>query len=97
MTRSTDITSFTDLRKNLRQRLDGVRASDRPLFVTTNGQTEAVVLSPHAYDELADRADLPAIVDMIRRSERDIAEGRVVDAHEGLTGLAAKHDLDLGR
>ncbi len=37
MARSTDITSFTDLRKNLRQRLDGVRESGRPLFVTTNG------------------------------------------------------------
>lgn len=97
MTRTTDITSFTDLRKNLRGKLDGVKESGRPLFVTTNGQAEAVVLSPQAYDELADRADLPEILAMIERSERDIKAGRVIDAEDAFARISAKHGLKSDR
>jgi prevent-host-death family protein len=58
MIRTTDITSFTDFRSRLRDHLDQRKATGRPLFVTTNGETEAVVLSPSAFDELMDQADL---------------------------------------
>ena len=54
MARSTDITSLTEHRKNLRDHFRQVRETGRPLFITTNGETNAVVLSPEAYDALAD-------------------------------------------
>lgn len=97
MTRTTDITSFSDLRKNLRRKLDGVKESGRPLFITTNGQAEAVVLSPRAYDELADRADLPEIIAMIERCERDSVAGRVIEAEDALARIGAKYGVGHGR
>ncbi|MEX2219356.1 MAG: type II toxin-antitoxin system Phd/YefM family antitoxin [Phycisphaerales bacterium] len=97
MTRSTDITSFTDHRQNLREHLNRVKKTGRPLYVTTNGETEAVVLSAKAYDELADRADLAETLAMIQRSEADIKAGRARDAREALRGIARKRGLPLER
>ena len=91
MTRTTDITSFSDHRKNLRSNLNRLKKTGRPLYITTDGTPEAVVLSAKAYDELADRADLAETLAMINRSEADIESGRVVDANTGLRALAKKH------
>lgn len=89
-TRSTDITSFTDVRRNLRQHLDRVTKTGRPLYITTSGQPEAVVLSADAYDDLLDRADLAQTAAMARASERDFSEGRFQEAGPALRALAKK-------
>jgi prevent-host-death family protein len=91
MTRTTDITTFSDLRQNLREQLDRLKETGRPLFVTSNGQPDAVVLSAQAYDELADRADLADTLAMINRSEADLKAGRVVDAGDAVRLLTKKH------
>lgn len=97
MTRTTDITSFTDHRNNLRQHLNRLKKTGRPLYITTNGETEAVVLSAKAYDELADRADLAETLAMIDRSEADIKAGRVKEARVGLSAIAKKRGIKLDR
>lgn len=97
MIRSTDITSFTDHRQNLREHLNRVKKTGRPLYVTTNGETEAVVLSAQAYDELAERADLAETLAMIRRSEADVAAGRVKPFREAVLEIAKKHGIRLDR
>ena len=76
MTRSTDITSFSDFRAHLRDHLDQRKATGRPLFVTTNGETEAVVLSPAAFDELTDQAELARSLGVLDKSMEDIKAGR---------------------
>ncbi len=97
MTRTTDITSFTEHRQNLREHLNRIKETGRPLYVTTNGETEAVVLSAKAYDELADRADLAETLAMIQLSEADIKNGRVRDVRDALHDIAAKHGLSIQR
>lgn len=97
MTRTTDITSFTEHRRNLRAHLNRIKRTGRPLYVTTNGETEAVVLSAKAYDELADRADMSGTIAMIRRSEADIRTGRVRSGPEVLRGIAKKHGILIAR
>lgn len=76
MTRSTDITSFSDFRARLRDHLNERKATGRPLFVTTNGETEAVVLSPAAFDELMDQAELARSLALLDRGMEDIQSGR---------------------
>lgn len=94
MVRTTDIVSLTDYRQRLREHHDRLKATGRPLYITTNGEADAVVLSPEMYDELADRAELPEILAMIARSEADIREGRVTDAAKGLGEIAKRHGLN---
>jgi len=97
MARSTDITSFTEHRKHLREHFEQVRETGRPLYVTTNGATDAVVLSPGTYDELAEKAELLDSLAMIDRSIQDIGAGRTHPARDALQKLAAKHGLQLPR
>ncbi|HEY8751800.1 MAG TPA: type II toxin-antitoxin system Phd/YefM family antitoxin [Tepidisphaeraceae bacterium] len=97
MTRSSDITSFTDFRARLRAHLDARKTTGRPLFVTTNGETEAVVLSPEAFDALMDQAELNESLSLLDRSEEDLEAGRVMSAKAGLRKIAAELNLKLDR
>ena len=97
MTRSSDITSFTEHRRHLRDHLRQIRETGRPLYVTTNGETDAVVLSPEAYDKLADKAELAESLAMIDRSTDDIREGRAQPAKPALKNIADELGLKLDR
>ena len=97
MTRTTDITSFTEHRRHLREHFEQLRETGRPLYVTTNGETAAVVMSPEAYDALADRAELANSLAQLDRSDGDIAEGRTTPAKAALRKLAIELGLKLNR
>jgi len=97
MTRTTDITSFTDFRARLRDHLDQTKATSRPLFVTTNGEIEAVVLSPAAFDELTDQAELAKSLAVLDRSVEDIKAGRTRPAKSALRQIAKELNLKLDR
>ncbi len=97
MTRSNDITSFTEHRQHLRDHFRQVQETGRALFVTTNGRTDAVVLSPAAYDALVDRAELANSLAMLEGSLEDIREGRVRAAQPALRKLAEDLGLKLDR
>ena len=95
MNRSTDVTSFTEHRARLREHFERVRETGRPLFVTTNGRTDAVVLSPATYDALVEEAELLRSVKAIRESERDIAAGRTMPAREAVERIARELGVTL--
>ena len=97
MTRSDDITSLSDFRAHLRDHLDHRKETGRPLFVTANGETEAVVLSPAAFDELMDQAELAKSLALIDRSMEDIKAGRTQPAKTALRQIARKLGLKLNR
>jgi PHD/YefM family antitoxin component YafN of YafNO toxin-antitoxin module len=97
MTRSTDITSFTNFRSHLREHLDERKASSRPLFITRNGETEAVVLSPAAFDELMDQAELAKSLALLDRSAEDIKAGRTQPFKEAMQEIADALGLKLKR
>ncbi len=97
MTRSSDITSFTDFRAHLRDHLNERKATSRPLFVTTNGETEAVVLSPTAFDELMDQAELAKSLAMLDRSMEDVEAGRGQPLKQAVRDICAELGLKLAR
>ena len=97
MARSTDITSFTEYRNHLRDHLKRVKETGRPLFVTTNGETDAVVLSPEAYDALAEKAELAESLALIDRGMEDVAEARTQAAKPALKKIADELGLTLDR
>jgi prevent-host-death family protein len=97
VTRSSDITSFTDFRARLRNHLNRQKETGRPLFVTSNGETEAVVLSPSAYDELVSQGELVRSLELLDQSEKDIKEGRTETAKDAIRRIAKSLDLELNR
>jgi prevent-host-death family protein len=97
MTRTTDITTFSDLRQNLRERLDRLKETGRPLYVTSNGEPDAVVLSPRAFDALMEKAELAEHLAAIDRGAADAKAGRVRGFREGVRAIAEKRGLKLDR
>jgi prevent-host-death family protein len=95
MIRSTDITSTSELRQNLREHLDRLKASGRPLYVTTNGETDAVVLSPSAFDDLVEKAELIDSLKSIDQSMEDYKAGRVRPFREAMQSIAREIGLKL--
>lgn len=97
MARSNDITGFSEHRRHLRAHLLQVRETGRPMYITTNGKTDAVVLSPDAYDALFDKAELADSLAMIERSVDDIEAGRTRPAKTALRQVAKELGLNLDR
>jgi prevent-host-death family protein len=97
MLRTKDITSFTEHRAHLKDHLRQVNATGRPMFITNNGATEAVVLSPAAYDKLADDAEMARSLMMLDQSMEDIKAGRTQPAKQAVDEIAAEFGLTLER
>lgn len=95
MIRSSDITSLSEYRKHLREHHDRIRKSKRPLYVTSNGATDAVVLSPEAFDEMVERVEIAESLTLIDRSMEDIEAGRVRPMREAIRDIADELGLKL--
>lgn len=95
--RSDDIQPLSEHRANLSAHFQRVQETGRPLFVTSNGRTAAVVLSPDAYDRLAEKAELVDDLALIDRGVQDVRSDRVRDARPGVEALARKYGLPLPR
>ena len=77
-----------------------IRETGRPLFVTSNGRTAAVVLSPEAYDALralADKGELAENLALIRQGREDFQAGRVHAAQQDIHQIAQVRGIDLSR
>lgn len=95
-----DILPLTEHRANLTENFQRIRETGRPLFVTSNGRTAAVVLSPEAYDALralADKGELAENLALIRQGRDDFKAGRMHDARQNIREVANERGIDLSR
>lgn len=90
-----DIQPFSEYRAHLAEHHRRIQETGRPLFVTKNGRTSAVILSPAAFDELTERAQHAFDLEAIRRSLVDIQAGRSRPAAVALRDIAAKLRVNL--
>ena len=97
MTHAGDSTNISDFQARLREHLDQSKTTGRPLFATSNGQTEAVVLSPAVFDELTSQAELTKSLAVLDRSEQDIKAGRTRPARAGIRQIADELNIQLDR
>ena len=92
-----DTASFTDFSTHLRDHLDERKSTHRPLFITNDGETEAVVLSASAFDELIDQAEMGRSLSMLDRSVAEIKAGRTRPGKAAIGEIADELKLKLER
>ncbi len=97
MIRTDNIRSLTDFRQNAKDHLDRLAESGGVEVLTVNGEAKGVVMSPQAFDELAEKAHQAEITDKIRRGMAEIEAGQGVDARQAMHDLADKHGLKIDR
>ena len=66
------------------------RRSNEPVFITKNGYGDMVIMSMETYERTLFLND---VYRKLEEGERDIAEGRTVDAWESIRALRQKYGL----
>ena len=77
-----DIQPLTTFRNNSVRMMAQLKKTGRPIVLTVNGKSEAVVQSAEAYQRLLDIAALADVREAIRQGDEDFAAGRTRPARE---------------
>jgi len=70
--------SLTDFRQNATETLERIGRTGEAELITVNGEAKAVLLSPAAYDAMARELEHARDVEAIRRSIKELDEGKFV-------------------
>ncbi len=85
MVMSDVVLPLAEIKKRLSEIIDGVEGRQDRVVLTRHGRPAAVIISPDELESLEETLDLlsnPKAMRDIRRSEGDIAAGRVVSGDE---------------
>lgn len=77
-----DIISLSDFRKKSAGYIQEIRSRGRPLVLTQNGHSAAILMSPEAFERFQYERDLFAAV---ARGEKELAQGEGIP-HEQVFG-----------
>jgi len=88
-----DIQPLTTFRNNSVKMMKQLRKTGRPIILTVNGKSEAVVQSAEAYQRLLDIAALTDEREGVRQGDEHIASGRTRPARQVLSQIRKKHGL----
>lgn len=64
--------------------------TDEPVFITKNGYGDMVIMSIETYEQRMNREKMYRELEI---SERQISEGKVMDAQESIARLKAKYGI----
>ena len=88
-----DIQPLTTFRNNSVKMMKQLHKTGRPIILTVNGKSEAVVQSAEAYQRPLDIAALADEREGVRQGDDDIAANRTRPAREVFSNLRKKHGL----
>jgi len=88
-----DIQPLTTFRNNSVEMMKQLKRTGRPIVLTVNGKTEAVVQDAASYQRLLDIAAAADVNEAIRQGRADVAAGRTVPVEEGFAKFRKKHGL----
>jgi antitoxin YefM len=84
---STDVLPVTEFRAKTSQLLAKLRSDRRPMVLTQNGRSAAIVMDITAYEEMLDQIEL---LRDIRVAEEQIARGEAIPHDEAIAALRAR-------
>ena len=85
-----DIVPFSEYRNNLAAYFAHVNETHRPLIVTRKGRADAVLVSAADFDPLM---DVFLLADTVRKSRKEIAEGRGIDHKTAMRQFRERHGI----
>jgi prevent-host-death family protein len=83
---ATDIIPVSEFRRNTAAIMKRLKTEKRPIILTQNGKSAAVLVDAADYEEVA--FDDSVLLEGIHRGEADIRAGRVLSDEEAMSRLA---------
>ena len=88
-----DIQPLTTFRNNSVKMIRQLKKTGRPIVLTVNGKTEAIVQSAEAYQRLLDIAAEGSVQEAIRQGREDVVAGRTYPAEEVFNEMRKKYGI----
>ena len=88
-----DIQPLTTFRNNSVKMMKQLKKTGRPIVLTVNGKSEAIVQSAEAYQRLLDIAAEGSVEEAIRQGREDVVAGRTYPANEVFAEMRKKHGI----
>ena len=88
-----DIQPLTTFRNNSVKMMNQLKKTGRPVILTINGKSEAVIQSAEAYQRLLDIAAQADVREAIRQGDEDFAAGRTRPAREVFDEMRNKYGI----
>lgn len=84
--------SLSDFRQKAAETLDRLNKTGQAEILTVNGEARAVLIAPAVYDELARarKAEIEHDITAIRRSRKQIADGKVHNLETAFADIRAE-------
>ena len=95
ITREPTTRELSEFSQNAPAHLAELAESGRVQILTVNGEAKGVVMSPAAYDRMAEQVERAEITAALRRGFADIDAGRVKPAEQAIRDIALKLGLDM--
>jgi prevent-host-death family protein len=88
-----DIQPLTTFRNNSVKMMKQLKKTGRPIVLTVNGKSEAIVQSAAAYQRLLDIAAEADEHEGVRQGDEDVAAGRTRDAKDVFNEIRKQYGL----
>ncbi|OLP20345.1 prevent-host-death protein [Leptolyngbya sp. 'hensonii'] len=88
-----NIYPLSDFQRNAKEFIAHLQESHKPIILTVNGKAAVVIQDAASYQALLDALEMEQSAAAIQLSIKEAAEGKDVDAKEGLQALRAKHGI----
>ena len=97
MINTGNIRSLTDFRKNAKEHLARLAATDEPEVLTVNGEAKGVVLSPASYDRLVADAEYARNLKAVRQGLEAVKNGETIPAEDVSAYVRSDLNSDTSR
>ncbi len=87
MNSKEDIRSISYVKTHAADILMQVNETQRPIYVTQNGEARAVMIDPESYYKMKTALGL---LKLTAQGEKDLAEGRITEQDQFFAGLESK-------
>lgn len=92
-----DVYALTEFRENTAQHVKRLKKTKRATLLTQKGRAAAVIMSPEAYEKMAEEAELARSIQSVQRSIKEFDEGKGMTVDEAFAPLLKKYTKRASR
>lgn len=86
-----DVYALTEFRENAAEHVRRLKKTKRATLLTQKGRAAAVIMSPEAYEKMAEAVELARSIQSVQKSMKEFEQGKGMSVDEAFGPLLAKY------